>query len=262
MSIDLLDFFDSQNEVEVTGDSAEKRGGVSARLWQAATSRLGGLVALHLKKAACTALCIGGGGGQECPIAVTQTLIQGFEAASRCGPLAGEPLRGVVWELLEVIGDEAALNTWSATSAMMAACRAAFVNANPRISEPLLMVELLTEGHMAKVQAVLAQRRAEILQSDFIEGNYQEHVIKAEIPAFELFADSAAGFADSLRSAARGKILWTVVFSRWSVISDDPFIEGSVARRILFDLRRRKGLSTGEKIVAVAEKQRTLTRNK
>jgi translation elongation factor EF-G len=228
---------------------------------QALLAVLPGVQAVQLKKAAYTALVTT---NAEFAAMITPSLIQGFEAASRSGPLASEPCRGVIWEILGITGDMAVLNTWSGRSAMTTACRAAFVNANARIYEPMLMVDLQTEGHMAKVQAVLGQRRAEILESDMIDGNYSEHVIKAEVPAVEIFRDDSGEqcFTDALRSAARGKIVWTMAFSQWRIMEDDPFVEGTLSRRMLIDLRKRKGLFTAEKIVAVAEKQRTLTRNK
>ena len=209
-------------------------------------------LAWSVKNSACNVLI-----GEESSPAI----LRGFQLACAAGPVCGEPVRGVLWELLSAEGTD--LNTWNATYAATKAMRAAMVAYGPRLCEPLLMVDLQTEM-VRPVIAVLGQRRGEVIDSDLIEGSNAEHAIKAEVPAIEAFADrGGATFADDLRSAARGKILWRLGFSRWRILEgESPLEESSMARRICTETRKRKGLPVGEKNVAVAEKQRTLSRTR
>ena len=210
------------------------------------------VLAWSVKNFACNILI-----GEE----ATPAMIRGFHLACSTGPVCGEPVRGVLWEVVQAEGQD--LNNWNATYAASRAMRAAMLAFGPRLCEPLLMVDLQTEM-VRPVIAVLGQRRGEVIDSDLIEGSNAEHAIKAEVPAIEAFTDrGGATFADDLRSAARGKILWRLGFSRWRILEgESPLDEASMARKIATDTRKRKGLPVGEKNVAVAEKQRTLSRTK
>ena len=193
--------------------------------------------------------------------AIPPAVIAGFENACRSGPICGEPVHGVGWRIVSEI-DYKAMDSWSVTPAVCHACKAALLAAGPILSEPLLEVDIQTEM-VRPVQAVLGQRRGEIVDSDLIEGSYSEHWIKAHVPASEAFVErNGQSFADDLRTAAKGKILWRMGFANWKQIDSNPLEDGSLARKIVSEIRKRKGLPTGEKIVPHADKQRTLTKNK
>ncbi|KAF4721482.1 Elongation factor-like GTPase 1 [Perkinsus olseni] len=229
-----------------------------------------------------------------------------FEKVCTAGPLCREPVRGVVWQLgirlKDANGEDVSslsyldTHTWTLSSAIVEACRGAMLSPGLiRVSEPMLEVELQCE-HVKAVTALLEHRRADITYSDLAEGSYTEHQIIAYMPAAEAFGLSSIShksFADELRGAAKGKVLWRLSFSHWRVLRggkiDDydqcPLYElcmtrgrledygsnvdstaaldiGNTARRLVMQIRRSKGLPCGEKLVVDAEKQRNLTKMK
>ena len=98
--------------------------------------------------------------------------------------------------------------------------------------------------------------------------------IRAHLPVVESF-----GFAQDLRKHTSGAAHPQLVFSHYAALSQDPNfavateeeqenLDGgdydgvNLARRIVDDVRRRKGLRVEEKAVKVATKQRTMTKMK
>jgi elongation factor 2 len=187
----------------------------------------------------------------------------GFQQACLSGPLAEEPVRGVTWTVAEAtVSDD---HPSAASAATAAACRASLLSGPIRISEPMLSLELQTENVKA-AQTVLAGRRADITFSDLVEGSYSEYLMRALLPAsdaFKIGEKTKLSFSDELRGATHGKVVWRLAFSHWQVLADsNPLTSGSVAHRLVCGVRKRKGLSIGEKVVADADKQRTLTKMK
>ena len=187
----------------------------------------------------------------------------GFQQACLAGPLAEEPVRGVCWTVAEATVSED--HPSSASVATATACRASMLSGPIRISEPMLMIELQTENVKA-AQTVLAGRRADITFSDLVEGSYSEYLMRALLPAsdaFKLGEKTKLSFSDELRGATHGKVVWRLSFSHWQVLEDShPLTAGTVAHRLVCGVRKRKGLSIGEKVVVDADKQRTLTKMK
>ncbi|KAF8817860.1 elongation factor Tu GTP binding domain-containing protein, partial [Cardiosporidium cionae] len=158
-------------------------------------------------------------------------------------------------------------------STMKECCRKALLQRGfTRIQEAMLRIELQCEQEvLGRAFNVLAKRRAQILAEDLKEGSSM-FAVDAIIPASESF-----GLAQDLRSKASGKVSLHLQFSHWELLDEDPFPEASMtememeeegghpmntARKIINDIRKRKGLITEEKVIIAAEKQRTLGRNK
>ncbi|XP_055388615.1 elongation factor-like GTPase 1 [Condylostylus longicornis] len=142
-----------------------------------------------------------------------------------------------------------------------------------------LFVELHCEQEvLGRAYGVLSKRRAQIVSEALREGT-SLFAVEAFLPIIESF-----GLALELRSRASGQVSLHVQFSHWQMIEEDPFPEAlmseevseledegesgflsfpsNISRKIIYTIRKRKGLPTDEKVVATATKQRTLTRNK
>ena len=213
---------------------------------------------MYIKGEAITVLC----GSSACD-RVPECVRFGFQQASLSGPLAEEPVRGVWWTVIEANVSED--HPSSASSAAAAACRASLLSGPVRLAEPMLQLELQTENVKA-AQTVLAQRRADIVYSDLVEGSYSEYLMRALLPASDAFKvgeKSKLTFSDELRGATHGKVVWRLAFSHWQVVNESsPIGLHGVAHKLVCGVRKRKGLSIGEKVVADADKQRTLTKMK
>ena len=126
---------------------------------------------------------------------------------------------------------------------------------------------------MGRTYGVLAKRRAAVLSEELREGT-PIFTISAHLPVVESF-----GFAQELRKNTSGAAHPQLVFSHFEPLSQDPNfavateeeqenLDGgdydgvNLPRKLVDDVRRRKGLRVEEKAVQHATKQRTLARKK
>jgi ribosome assembly protein 1 len=126
-------------------------------------------------------------------------------------------------------------------------------------------------ARLGDLYSVLSRRSGEVAGEDVIEGS-QLFLLDALLPVVESF-----GFASELLKKTSGVgTAPQLEFSHWQLLSEDPFwrplteeereetgelaYEESWCRSLVNAARRRKGLPAQDKIVANAEKQRTLKR--
>lgn len=89
----------------------------------------------------------------------------------------------------------------------------AFLNARPKLLEPIMELEVLTpDDTMGDVMTDLQNRRAIILGMD-TEGNFQK--LKAKVPLAELYK-----YATSLRSITQGRGVHANEFAEYALVSD------------------------------------------
>lgn len=211
-------------------------------------------------------------------IKYTQGLIVGFQLTTQSGPLCEEPMRGVVFEIIDIVKDETVENFESGFNGQVIAtmkecCRLAFLVQPARLMMAMYACDLVVPSvSLGKVYNVLNKRNSQILSEEMKEGS-DSFSIKAAIPVTESF-----GFAAELRTKTSGLAMPQLVFSHWEVVPMDPFWVPStteellhfgekadapnVAKKLMESVRKRKGLYVEEKVVEHAEKQRTLGRKK
>ncbi|KOO21503.1 elongation factor tu gtp-binding domain-containing protein 1 isoform 1 [Chrysochromulina tobinii] len=206
------------------------------------------------------------------------------ELAASSGPLCEEPMDDVAFVLDELRAPTAAeaaaaeLQSGELEGQLIVAakdaCRAAVLAGSPRVLEPVYLCELQTsQDSMGKAYGVLSKRRAAILSEELKEGT-PIFTIRAHLPVAESF-----GFATDLRKSTSGAAHPQLVFSHFEALHQDPnFVVTSeedqealddgdlptinLARKLVDDVRRRKGLRVEEKVVQSATKQRTRTKMK
>nr|WCZ58519.1 ribosome assembly protein 1 [Andalucia godoyi] len=203
--------------------------------------------------------------------------VAGFQVATRSGPMCEEPLWGVCFVLEELELDASSPGSQSSgtdyssiMSNMRDACHRAYLKAPAhRLKEPAYLCQLFcSDAVLGKAHGVLAKRRGKVLDEDVQEGT-NIFIIRSLLPVVESF-----GFGEDLRKKTSGAAAPQLRFEGWISIDQDPLVaeeldaEGEkvdgvhLARKLMEDVRRRKGLFVEEKIVEKAEKQRTLTKNK
>jgi ribosome assembly protein 1 len=156
------------------------------------------------------------------------------------------------------------------------ACRRVFLTHSVRIVEPMYLCDMYVSAQaLGKVLGVLGKRRAQIVNQEMREGSSDDFAITAYLPVFESF-----GFALEMRDQTSGAANAQLVFSHWAVIDSDPFFKPTtqeeleewgdsvdtlpppLSKRIITDVRKRKGLIVQEKLVERADAQRNLSRKK
>ncbi|GMN47137.1 hypothetical protein TIFTF001_016312 [Ficus carica] len=216
------------------------------------------------------------------------SVVSGFQLATAAGPLCEEPMWGLAFDVEACISPSTAHSDESETShqhseqygiftgqvmtAVKEACRTAVLQKKPRLVEAMYFCELNTSTeYLGPMYAVLARRRARVLKEEMQEGS-PLFTVHAYVPVSESF-----GFADELRRWTSGAASALLVLSHWEALPEDPFFvpkteeeieefgDGSsvlhnTARKLIDNVRRRKGLPVEEKVVQHATKQRTLAR--
>jgi elongation factor 2 len=162
---------------------------------------------------------------------VRDTVIQGFRLAMREGPLAHEPVRGVLVILHDAIIHEDPAHRGPAQiyPAVRNAIFAGVLTSNPTLLEPILKLDIKTPmEYIGNISVVITKKRGKILDIQQSENLVR---ILAEMPVSESF-----DLADMLRNATAGKAIWGQDFSRWAPVPD------SMLMSLIANIRQRKGL--------------------
>lgn len=162
---------------------------------------------------------------------VRDTVIQGFRLAMREGPLAHEPVRGVLVILHDAVIHEDPAHRGPAQiyPAIRNAIFAGMLTSNPTLLEPILKLDIKTPmEYIGNISVVITKKRGKILD---IQQSENLARILAEIPVSESF-----DLADMLRNATAGKAIWGQDFSRWTPVPD------SMLMSLIASIRQRKGL--------------------
>ncbi|KAM6576798.1 hypothetical protein CsatB_028635 [Cannabis sativa] len=215
------------------------------------------------------------------------SIVSGFQLATAAGPLCDEPMWGLAFvveafispmtapdesETSQLQSEQYGIFSGQVMTAVKDACRAAVLEKKPRLVEAMYFCELNTSTeYLGPMYAVLSRRRARVLKEEMQEGS-PLFTVHAYVPVSESF-----GFADELRRWTSGAASALLVLSHWEALPEDPFFvpkteeeieefgDGSsvlpnTARKLIDNVRRRKGLPVEEKVVQHATKQRTLAR--
>ncbi|MEM0368418.1 MAG: elongation factor EF-2 [Desulfurococcaceae archaeon] len=162
---------------------------------------------------------------------VRDTVIQGFRLAMKEGPLAQEPVRGLLVILHDAIIHEDPAHRGPAQiyPAVRNAIFAGILTSNPTLLEPILKLDIRTPlEYVGNLSVVVTKKRGKIL--DIQQSENLARVI-AEVPVAESF-----DIADMLRNATAGKAIWGQDFSRWAPIPDSLLMD------LIAKIRQRKGL--------------------
>ncbi|KAI1730966.1 elongation factor tu GTP binding domain-containing protein [Ditylenchus destructor] len=183
---------------------------------------------------------------------VRESLIQGFQWATREGPLCEEPIRNVKFKMLDAtISKEPLYRGGGQIIPTSRRCAySAFLMATPRLMEPYYFVEVIAPADcVTAVYTVLSKRRGHVTTDAPIPGS-PLYTIKAFIPVIDSF-----GFETDLRTHTQGQAFCMSVFSHWQIVPGDPLDKSIVirplelqpaphlAREFMIKTRRRKGLS-------------------
>jgi U5 small nuclear ribonucleoprotein component len=190
--------------------------------------------------------------------AVKDSISQGFQWASKEGPLCEEPIRSCKFKLLG--GQFAKEPIYRSGGQIIPTARrvaySSFLLAQPKLMEPVYHAEVLCPKDCVQaVYDILLRRRAHTIMEEPKVGT-PLHQLKIEIPVIESF-----GFETDLRTYTVGQAMVLQFFSHWQVVPGDPLDKSiqlrplepspipSLAREFMVKTRRRKGLLENVSIV-------------
>ncbi|KAK7107928.1 elongation factor 2-like [Littorina saxatilis] len=170
---------------------------------------------------------------------IRDTVVAGFQWASSEGVLCEETLRGVRFNVTDatIHSDPAHRGGGQIIPTTRRAMRAAMLTAQPRLLEPVFLVEVqCTDDVIGGVMGVLAKRRGNIVE-EIHSPDSPLCVIRAHMPVNEGF-----GFTEELRGSTGGKAFPQCVFDHWQVLPGNPLDPASLSGAVVTQVRQRKGL--------------------
>ncbi|GKA61047.1 elongation factor 2 [Tanacetum coccineum] len=170
---------------------------------------------------------------------IKDSVVAGFQWASKEGALAEENMRGICFEVCDVVLHADAIHRGGGQVIPTArrVIYASQLTAKPRLLEPVYLVEIQSpETALGGIYSVLNQKRGHVFEEMQRPGT-PLYNIKAYLPVVESF-----GFSGALRAATSGQAFPQCVFDHWDMMSADPLDANSQAGALVATIRKRKGL--------------------
>jgi len=171
---------------------------------------------------------------------IKDSVVSGFQWASREGPVAEEPMRAVRFNIMDVTLHADAIHRGGGQLIPTArrVLFAAALLAEPDLLEPVFLVEIqVPESAMGGVYGVLTRRRGHVFGEEQRPGT-PLFTIKAYLPVMESF-----GFNAALREGTSGQAFPQSVFDHWQILpGGSPLDATSKVGQIVQDMRKRKGV--------------------
>jgi elongation factor 2 len=163
---------------------------------------------------------------------VKELLKQGFIWSMKEGPLAGEPVMGVVIRLVNAMihEDPAHRGPAQITPTMRRAIYGAMLSSDPVLLEPVYEIQVSTPPELiGNVIGLISQKRGKV---EGIEERGRISIVKGQIPVRETLGT----FSNEMRSVTSGRAFWQTKFSHWEPMPKNLMIE------TIMEIRRRKGM--------------------
>lgn len=173
---------------------------------------------------------------------IKDSVVAGFQWATKEGPLCDENVRGVRFNLHDVTLHADAIHRGGGQLIPTArrVLYACMLTASPRFLEPVYLVEIqCPESAVGGIYGVLNRRRGVVIEEMQVAGTPM-FVVKAHLPVNESF-----GFTADLRSNTAGQAFPQCVFDHWQVLTGDPFEPSNKTKTVMDETRKRKGLKEG-----------------
>lgn len=171
---------------------------------------------------------------------IKDSVVSGFQWATREGPVAEEPMRSVRFNILDVTLHADAIHRGGGQLIPTArrVLYAAAMLADPGVLEPIFNVEIqVPEQAMGGIYGVLTRRRGHVYSEEQRPGTPLFNV-KAYLPVNESF-----GFPADLRSATGGQAFPQSVFDHWAILpGGSPLDSTTKPGQVVAEMRKRKGL--------------------
>ena len=136
---------------------------------------------------------------------------KGLRSAMDAGVIAGYPVTGVHCNLYDGAYHEVDSNVMCFEIAARAAFREGMRQANPKLLEPIMKVEVVTpEEYMGDIIGDLNSRRGLV---NGMDQRANARVIDAQVPLANMF-----GYVNTLRSLSQGRAQFTMVFDHYAEV--------------------------------------------
>lgn len=170
---------------------------------------------------------------------IKDSVVAAFQWATKEGPIFGEQMRSVRVNILDVTLHADAIHRGGGQiiPTMRRATYAGFLLAEPKIQEPVFLVEIqCPEQAVGGIYSVLNKKRGQVISEEQRPGT-PLFTVKAYLPVNESF-----GFTGELRQATGGQAFPQMVFDHWATLGTDPLDPTTKAGEIVLAARKRHGM--------------------
>lgn len=170
---------------------------------------------------------------------IKDSVVSGFQWATKEGPVAEEPMRSIRFNIMDVTLHADAIHRGGGQIIPTArrVLFAATLLANPGILEPVFLCEIqVPEQAMGGVYGVLTRRRGHVFAEEQRVGTPIMN-IKAYLPVNESF-----GFTADLRAGTGGQAFPQMVFDHWQLMPGSALDKTSMSGQVVEKSRVRKGI--------------------
>ncbi|MDY6868231.1 MAG: elongation factor G [Chloroflexota bacterium] len=152
--------------------------------------------------------------GGAVPTEFIPAVEKGVREAAESGVVSGYPMTDMKVTLVDGSSHEVDSSDMAFRMAAIFAFREGVPRGKPVLLEPIMKVEVVApEDHTGEVLGQINSRRGNVLGMDLRPGNAQ--AIHAEVPLAEMF-----GYATELRSATKGRGVFTMEFDHYAPVSE------------------------------------------
>ncbi|PWN89633.1 putative EFT2-translation elongation factor eEF2 [Acaromyces ingoldii] len=170
---------------------------------------------------------------------IKDSCVAAFQWATKEGPCAEEPVRGVRFNILDVTLHTDAIHRGGGQiiPTCRRVCYAASLLAQPGLQEPVYNVEIqCPESGLGGIYSTLNKRRGTVYMEEQRPGTPM-YTVKAHLPVAESF-----GFNADLRQATGGQAFPQAVFDHWSLMNGVANDKTGKLYDLVKSIRIRKGL--------------------
>ena len=170
---------------------------------------------------------------------IKDSCVAAFQWATKEGPCAEEPMRGVRFNILDVTLHTDAIHRGGGQiiPTCRRVCYAAALLATPGLQEPVYNVEIqCPETGLGGIYSTLNKRRGQVYSEEQRPGTPM-YTVKAYLPVAESF-----GFNADLRQATGGQAFPQAVFDHWALMNGAANDKTSKLYDLVKSIRLRKGL--------------------
>jgi len=170
---------------------------------------------------------------------IKESVNAGFQWAAKEGPLCGESMRGVRYNLHDVTlhADSIHRGMGQVMPPARRVMYAALMTAKPTLLEPVFLCEITCPvAASGGIYGTLTQRRGHVFAEVPRVGTPMT-MVKAYLPVKESF-----GFTAALRSNTGGQAFPQCVFDHWEPMPGNAMVKG-LSHEITLEVRKRKGMA-------------------
>merc|ERR1719500_1003002 len=173
---------------------------------------------------------------------IKDSVVAGFQWATKEGVLCDENMRGIRFDVMDVTLHADAIHRGGGQIIPTArrVLYASYLTATPSILEPVYLVEIqCPEQAVGGIYSVLNKKRGHVFEESQVPGTPM-FMVKAYLPVNESF-----GFTAELRSNTGGQAFPQCIFDHWQVLPGCPLSDGTKPNQIVEECKKRKGLKPG-----------------